>query len=820
MKEKSRILKQINSFKNRVIKGSKEKSLINKKSDINTIQYKIENNLIYSNNATYYEPRSNTTAPNTVNKKQKINNHLRITAKNKELENIYSSSIKLYKENINLEKKFSKKLLAKSLTKNNQKNIISNKKSNNNHHMKRMNSSNNIAIVDNNAIDFFTRKILEGTKNSDSFGSKSPIEQLKDSNSVQNDKMGLFNINLHSNNVDFDDINKNKLTKIKLSKHKEKITKSNKNISNNTTNITSNIATNIQKKNSEKNMSPSIEHNINVIYKTKPSSSEDIEANKVNQNNDKDNKDKESKKFNGLTSEEAKIKKIIKNNNRNHRIVEDEKNKEKNNKNITTKIKNEQSINNNKNIFQYLILKGNASYLVKYCMFHRINWIEAANQDQDIFNFKWKETSYGIDYNSLNKNIKMKQIVNHYEFHNVISNKANLFVNLMKYCEKRNLSIFKFVPFTIVFKLKDKKKIKNKEKQKRWNEKLEKLQGFIQAIEKNVKKYNDIGQYFNDEEYIKDKEKREEFEREKQLKKLIKKQLKEEEKDNKNKEKKIDDEKYIGKYEVYSDIFPRLKMSDKINKKNKLNEEKEIKFNKIIGSNTLIEIPDTHYKGKNMWVIKAINLNRGMCIKVVNSFEQMEKVINKFKSGVDYSNFTLEKIEEEQKVDKVGEEEPEKKENSEENKISSIENKANTQNMNNQEEPQTEKKENVKADENVKKNCNNEKNDEKENEKEEKLYNCTKIIIQKYIENPLLYKGRKCDMRIWVLLTHQMKVFLFKEGHLKTCSVEYDLNSKDAFTHITNYSFQKHNTNFQKFEKGNEVPFYEFQKFIDEKYPE
>ena len=87
----------------------------------------------------------------------------------------------------------------------------------------------------------YLEKILEGTKNSDSFGSKSPIEQLKDSNSVQNDKMGLFNINLHSNNVDFDDINKNKLTKIKLSKHKEKITKSNKNMSNNTTNITSSI---------------------------------------------------------------------------------------------------------------------------------------------------------------------------------------------------------------------------------------------------------------------------------------------------------------------------------------------------------------------------------------------------------------------------------------------------------------------------------------------------------------------------------------------------------------------------------------------------
>ena len=48
-----------------------------------------------------------------------------------------------------------------------------------------------------------------------------------------------------------------------------------------------------------------------------------------------------------------------------------------------------------------------------------------------------------------------------------------------------------------------------------------------------------------------------------------------------------------------------------------------------------------------MWVLKAVNLNRGMCIKVVNSFEQMEKVINRFKQGVDY-RFTAEEIEEEQ----------------------------------------------------------------------------------------------------------------------------------------------------------------------------
>ena len=242
-------------------------------------------------------------------------------------------------------------------------------------------------------------------------------------------------------------------------------------------------------------------------------------------------------------------------------------------------------------------------------------------------------------------------------------------------------------------------------------------------------------------------------------------------------------------------------------------KENDKKVEKI-GNNTLIEIPTTHFKGKNMWVLKAVNLNRGMCIKVVNSFEQMEKVINKFKNGVDY-RFTVEEIEEKQNP--LNEQALSEDETSTSKKPNSI------QINENDDKDKNNIKEINKTDENMKNKNNNVNNTNKiikEEDKEEKIYNCTKIVIQKYIENPLLYKGRKCDMRIWVLLTHQMKVFLFKEGHLKTCSVEYDINSKNAFTHITNYSFQKYNTNFQKFEKGNEVPFYEFQNFIDKVYPE
>ncbi len=50
-----------------------------------------------------------------------------------------------------------------------------------------------------------------------------------------------------------------------------------------------------------------------------------------------------------------------------------------------------------------------------------------------------------------------------------------------------------------------------------------------------------------------------------------------------------------------------------------------------------------------------------------------------------------------------------------------------------------------------------------------------------------------------------------REGHLKTASLPYNNNNIDTFVHLTNYSVQKYNDNFSKFEYGNEVSFRDFQ---------
>ena len=62
-----------------------------------------------------------------------------------------------------------------------------------------------------------------------------------------------------------------------------------------------------------------------------------------------------------------------------------------------------------------------------------------------------------------------------------------------------------------------------------------------------------------------------------------------------------------------------------------------------------------------------------------------------------------------------------------------------------------------------------------------------------------------------------MDCFIFKEGHLKACSLEYDLGNNNSFIHLTNYSLQKYSKFFSKYEKGNEISFEKFQEYLDTK---
>ena len=90
------------------------------------------------------------------------------------------------------------------------------------------------------------------------------------------------------------------------------------------------------------------------------------------------------------------------------------------------------------------------------------------------------------------------------------------------------------------------------------------------------------------------------------------------------------------------------------------------------------------------------------------------------------------------------------------------------------------------------------------------------IIVQKYLDNPLLYKKRKFDIRCYVLVDSNLNVFFCREGHLKGSSELYDINNTNKFIHITNHSLQKKSSKFEQYEYGNEMSYSDFKSFMQE----
>ena len=321
-----------------------------------------------------------------------------------------------------------------------------------------------------------------------------------------------------------------------------------------------------------------------------------------------------------------------------------------NTKKVYISAKNSDHLAQKEKKYYYLILPGNNSALVEKCLLTRPCWRKIKNNNNTIkCNFIWTELSQEINFPSHN-DASLSQIINHFENHNEISNKKNLFINLLKYCVYNKIDLFSFFPLTIILSF-------NKE-------------------------------YFNDQ------------------------------------------------IELFKQIYIEMSSLVEGTFDNEETLDNYFKYHFVRRKNNSLKItvPKSHYTGKNVWVLKRINLNRGREIKVVRDLDSIINII--------------------------------------------------------------------------------------ENSKKEKKYSC--LIIQKYIENTLLYNNRKFDIRIWVLISYLSKndkyeVYVFKEGHLKACSETFNINSDDLYVHLTNYSVQKYNKNFSKEEVGNEISFELFQNELDKK---
>ncbi|XP_055919208.1 tubulin monoglutamylase TTLL4 isoform X2 [Eupeodes corollae] len=82
------------------------------------------------------------------------------------------------------------------------------------------------------------------------------------------------------------------------------------------------------------------------------------------------------------------------------------------------------------------------------------------------------------------------------------------------------------------------------------------------------------------------------------------------------------------------------------------------------------------------------------------------------------------------------------------------------------------------------------------------------VVVQKYIEKPLLINENKFDLRLYVLVTsiNPLRIYIYKNGLARFASVKYssELSSlNDRCMHLTNYSINKLSENYAKNEDIN-----------------
>lgn len=86
----------------------------------------------------------------------------------------------------------------------------------------------------------------------------------------------------------------------------------------------------------------------------------------------------------------------------------------------------------------------------------------------------------------------------------------------------------------------------------------------------------------------------------------------------------------------------------------------------------------------------------------------------------------------------------------------------------------------------------------------EDLSECSgkKLVIQEYIERPLIFNNLKFDLRIYVLVMgcDPLRLFIFEDGLVRFATEHYErptqYNKKDRYKHLTNYAVNKHNEKF------------------------
>ena len=93
-------------------------------------------------------------------------------------------------------------------------------------------------------------------------------------------------------------------------------------------------------------------------------------------------------------------------------------------------------------------------------------------------------------------------------------------------------------------------------------------------------------------------------------------------------------------------------------------------------------------------------------------------------------------------------------------------------------------------------------------------------VVQKYVERPFLFNGRKFDIRVWAVVTDDFRIFFYKPGYLRTSSSEYNLKDRNVAVHLTNQCLQVKIDGYAQHEEGNTLNYEDLQKYLDEHFPQ
>lgn len=135
---------------------------------------------------------------------------------------------------------------------------------------------------------------------------------------------------------------------------------------------------------------------------------------------------------------------------------------------------------------------------------------------------------------------------------------------------------------------------------------------------------------------------------------------------------------------------------------------------------------ETFWAGQNIWLIKPVDCNRGRGVFIFESLPQLNQIMYQFQQGYEASKKPL--------------------------------------------KPQF--PQNIPQ-EQLHKNFTN-------LEEIPDIIKSSKFVLQKYIEQPLLLKGRKFDIRVLVLLTQKHECFVYKEGYCRTSSELFSLDQNQS----------------------------------------